>query len=235
MSRSPLFHFPFLLIVVALLFFLLLFLFALIQVGIITVAFSKLGLTSGQAILILLATLLGSSINIPLYSRKTNFVQPELNLSRFWRHYRNPLFMPNPARGQKQTIAVNIGGCLIPVFLSMYFLEQIGLTWGLALSLLAVTLITYKLAKPVSGVGIGIPFLLPPLITVLAVWILARPEYSAQIAYISGSLGTLLGADVLHLLNAKTSKSLHSPLLSIGGAGTFDGIFLTGILAVLLA
>jgi len=28
---------------------------------------------------------------------------------------------------------------------------------------------------------------------------------------------------------------LRAPVLSIGGAGTFDGIFLTGIIAVLLA
>jgi uncharacterized membrane protein len=48
-------------------------------------------------------------------------------------------------------------------------------------------------------------------------------------------LGTLLGADILHLANTRTLNRLRSPMLSIGGAGTFDGIFLTGILAVLLA
>ena len=30
-------------------------------------------------------------------------------------------------------------------------------------------------------------------------------------------------------------RRLGAPLVSIGGAGTFDGVFLTGILAVLLA
>lgn len=235
MFKSPFLHFPFFLIVVALLFFLLIFLFALIQVGLITVAFSKLGLSAGQALLILLATLLGSSVNLPVYSRKMSLTVPEEKLTGFWRYYRKPLSLSKHFTAQKQVIAVNIGGCLIPVILSMYFLDQIGLTMGLLLSLGAVTLVTYKFSRPISGVGIGIPFLLPPLITVLAVWIFAPPEHTAQIAYISGSLGTLLGADVLHLLNSTTSKSLQSPLLSIGGAGTFDGIFLTGILAVLLA
>src|SRR5437773_1132936 len=44
--------------------------------------------------------------------------------------------------------------------------------------------------------------------------------------------GTLIGAD---LLNLGQIQGLGAPVASIGGAGTFDGIFITGILAVLLA
>ena len=51
----------------------------------------------------------------------------------------------------------------------------------------------------------------------------------AAVAYI---LGTLIGAD---LLNLGKVQGLGAPLASIGGAGTFDGVFLTGIIAVLLA
>jgi len=51
-------------------------------------------------------------------------------------------------------------------------------------------------------------------------------------AYISGTLGTLIGAD---LINLGKIEGLQAPVASIGGAGTFDGIFFTGILAVLLA
>jgi uncharacterized membrane protein len=43
---------------------------------------------------------------------------------------------------------------------------------------------------------------------------------------------TLIGAD---LLNLDAVRGLGAPVASIGGAGTFDGIFLTGIMAVLLA
>jgi uncharacterized membrane protein len=53
-----------------------------------------------------------------------------------------------------------------------------------------------------------------------------------MVAYISGTLGVLIGADLLHLRHL---AALRSPVVSIGGAGTFDGIFLTGIIAVLLA
>ena len=37
------------------------------------------------------------------------------------------------------------------------------------------------------------------------------------------------------LLNLGRIQGLGAPVASIGGAGTFDGIFVTGILAVLLA
>jgi uncharacterized membrane protein len=45
-------------------------------------------------------------------------------------------------------------------------------------------------------------------------------------------MGTLIGGDLLHV---RQVRRLATPVASIGGAGTFDGIFLTGIIAVLLA
>jgi uncharacterized membrane protein len=53
----------------------------------------------------------------------------------------------------------------------------------------------------------------------------------APLAYISGSLGVLVGADLLRL---RDIPKLGVPVVSIGGAGTFDGIFITGLVAVLL-
>jgi uncharacterized membrane protein len=52
----------------------------------------------------------------------------------------------------------------------------------------------------------------------------------APLAYVSGSLGVLIGAD---LFNLEKIRGLGAPVASIGGAGTFDGVFLTGIIAVL--
>jgi uncharacterized membrane protein len=57
-------------------------------------------------------------------------------------------------------------------------------------------------------------------------------SHSAPLAYIGGTMGVLIGADLLRLNDI---RSLGSPFASIGGAGTFDGIFLSGIVAVLLA
>jgi len=53
----------------------------------------------------------------------------------------------------------------------------------------------------------------------------------AQVAYVGGTLGTLVGAD---LLNLGRLPELGAPVVSVGGAGTFDGIYLTGLVSVLL-
>jgi len=47
-----------------------------------------------------------------------------------------------------------------------------------------------------------------------------------------GVLGPLIGADLLHLRNI---EALETGIASIGGAGTFDGIFLSSIIAAYLA
>jgi uncharacterized membrane protein len=71
----------------------------------------------------------------------------------------------------------------------------------------------------------------PVLTTAVAALLISR-RHAAPLAYISGSLGTLIGADLLNLSSLQGSKAA---IASIGGAGTFDGIFLTSILAVLVA
>jgi uncharacterized membrane protein len=58
------------------------------------------------------------------------------------------------------------------------------------------------------------------------------PRVTHIIAYVSGAIGTLIGAD---LTNLHAVANLGAPVASIGAAGTFDGVFLTGIIAVLLA
>ena len=75
------------------------------------------------------------------------------------------------------------------------------------------------------------PIFIAP-ISAAMVALLLSPEQSPMFAYISGTLGVLLGADVLRL---KDIRAMGTPIASIGGAGTFDGIFITGIVAVLLA
>jgi uncharacterized membrane protein len=83
----------------------------------------------------------------------------------------------------------------------------------------------------VPGLGIAVPLFAPPLVTAVVALILSR-QRAGPLAYISGSLGTLIGAD---LLNLDKLQGLGAPIASIGGAGTFDGIFLTGLLAVIYA
>ena len=101
---------------------------------------------------------------------------------------------------------------------------------GLAVTGILV-LATYRLARPVKGVGIAMPAFIPPLLAAV-VAVLFSHEYAPVLAYIGGTLGTLIGADIL---NIDKINNLGAPVASIGGAGTFYGIFMTGIMAVLLA
>src|SRR5207302_2776156 len=94
-----------------------------------------------------------------------------------------------------------------------------------------VAAVCHILAQPVPGLGIALPVFVPPISTAIVALLLSRRD-AAPLAYIGGSMGTLIGAD---LFNLDKVQGLGAPVASIGGAGTFDGIFLTGILAVLLA
>lgn len=231
----PFFSFPFVIMAALGLFLLLGLLFIFIQVGLVTVAFAKLGMTPGQALLWLLATLLGSGMNLPLFKTKRLVKRPVLRGTFYSFGVGAPFQMDSETELTDQVVSVNVGGCVIPCLLSAYFLTNIGLGPGVVLAVAATGALCYALARPIPGKGIGIPLLLPPLAAALASLLLAPAEVGPQVAYVAGSIGTLVGADVLHLMNPRTKALLDAPMLSIGGAGTFDGIFLTGIIAVLLA
>jgi uncharacterized membrane protein len=142
-------------------------------------------------------------------------------------HYVVPVVVQWPGT----VIAVNVGGAIIPGVLSLYLLVKHDLWIRGVIATAVVAAIVHMLATPVEGVGIAVPIFVPPIVTAIVAVVLAR-RHAAPLAYISGSLGTLIGAD---LLNLGAVQGLGAPVASIGGAGTFDGIFLTGILAVLLA
>jgi uncharacterized membrane protein len=128
-------------------------------------------------------------------------------------------------------LAVNVGGAIIPVCLSLYLLVKHRLFLLGALGTLLVAAVCHFLAQPVAGFGIALPIFVPIIATAIIAIALSRRR-AAPLAYISGSLGVLIGAD---LLNLGAVQSLGAPVASIGGAGTFDGIFVTGLMAVLWA
>jgi len=208
----------------------------LLFLGIIGGALSKLGFGFAGIVLILVATIAGSFINIPVFRIKPG---PEVVRVPHGR-LMDSRYHPEVPEGI-MVVAVNAGGCVVPVLVSLYILFSATVSLGdygiLYMSLagiLVVSLVTYFAARPEPGRGIGVPLLIPPLSALICGLILSFGISGAApvIAYVSGTIGTLAGADLMNLQKIRNSGA---DVVSIGGAGTFDGIFLTGIIAALLA
>jgi uncharacterized membrane protein len=217
---------PLIILFMLALFGLLILLFLLVMVGAISYAFDKIGLDPSVVFAVLLACLVGSYINIPVHRIRNDSVMGDQVVAFFGVRFRIP------ARTTRETVvAVNVGGAIIPCLMALYLLATTAYPFQALIGVAIVTGLSKSLARPVPGLGIAMPAFIPPIIAALVALILA-PDQAPMLAYIAGTLGVLIGAD---LLNLKNLTALRAPVVSIGGAGTFDGIFLTGIIAVLLA
>jgi len=193
------------------------------------VAFQRIGFSSLEYVLILTGTLVGSAIDIPVAREMSSEPHIEVEEVRvFGLYYR----IPRLAGGEISTIvAVNVGGAVIPVLVSAYLIASHSeLLAGAAAGSITTALLVHLMARKVKGVGIVTPALLPPIAAAVIAY-LVSPGSPAIVAYISGTMGALVGADLTNLRNI---TRLGAPVVSIGGAGTFDGVFLTGLFAVLL-
>ena len=198
-----------------------------IKLGLITLTFQKLGLNPESALTLLVTSLLGSAINLPLFTLRVSAPPPQLERIGYGLLRRPPV----PFTGRTQ-VAVNVGGCLVPVMFSLYLIKNFGVpSFQIVVATTFVALVSYFMSRPIPGVGIGMPILVAPLSAALAAIFLGG-ECRSPLAYIAGSLGVLIGADLLRL---KDIRRMAAPIASIGGAGTFDGIFMTGLVAVLLS
>ena len=207
--------------------FALSFILAFVQLGLLTIAFDKLGLSPSAAFTLLFASLFGSAINLPLFSIKSEASEQQLP-KQLWQLLRQQHLIFEG----KTIIAINVGGCLIPIAFSSYLFMNTDISFINALfGIVFVAIISHLTSRPVAGLGIGMPIFIAPLSAAMAA-IIIDPQHSAPLAYVSGTIGVIIGADLLRI---KDIKRLGTPLASIGGAGTFDGIFITGIVAVLLA
>jgi len=174
----------------------------LVEMRILTYAYRKVGVHPRYAFAVMVLSLLGSYVNIPLYTA--------------------------PGR---TVVALNVGGALIPILVSLYLAAHTGMLGPMLIGTAVVAAIVHQIAYVVPGLGIAVPMLVPPIVAAGVALVLAFRR-APPVAYVSGSMGTLIGAD---LLNLRQFWRLGAPMVSIGGAGTFDGVFLTGILAGLLA
>jgi uncharacterized membrane protein len=227
MPHSALHYFPLALPFILALVFLVGLLIVFIEIGILRYAYEKMGVSRRYVFTVLILSLLGSYVNIPVAELPAQEVVSNQETTFFGMRYVIPLVQERP----RTIIAVNLGGAVIPTLLSVYLLMKHKLYRRALLGITIVAVIVHWLAQPIRGVGIAVPVFVPPVVAAVVALLLSRKS-APPLAYIVGSLGTLIGADLLNLWNV---QGLGAPIVSIGGAGTFDGIFLTGILAVLLA
>src|SRR5471030_1913139 len=199
----------------------------LVQLRLLRYAYMRLGIGPGAALFLLFGSLIGSYFNIPIAVLPGESMRSGQIVDFYGMRYVVPLVTSWPGT----VLAVNVGGAVIPTLMSTYLVIRYQLWLKAAIATVAIAFVIHAMATPVHGIGIAVPVFAPVVTTAILAFLLSR-EYAAPLAYIGGSMGTLLGAD---LLNLDEIGGLGAPVASIGGAGTFDGIFLTGILAVLLA
>src|SRR6185295_4883922 len=165
----------------------------LIQIRVLRYTYQRLGLSPPVALLLLLGSLLGSAINIPVAELPGQSIVSGREISYFGMRYIIPTVLDWPGT----VIAINVGGALIPSLTSVYLLGKQRL-WGSGLVAIGcVAAICYWLAEPISGLGIALPVFAPSLAAAAVALLLSRQQ-AAPLAYISGSLGTLIGADLLN-------------------------------------
>jgi uncharacterized membrane protein len=198
-----------------------------VEIRVLSYAYRKIGVRPRYVFAVMILTLIGSHVNIPLYSVPVARLVPPHAISIYGRHY----IVPGTIEPGASVVAINVGGALIPILVSLYLLVRTGMVVRMLIGTAIVAFIVHQLAEVVPGVGIAVPMLVPPLAAAVVALLLAFRR-APPVAYVSGSMGALIGADILNLGKI---ADLGAPMVAIGGAGTFDGVFLTGIIAGLIA
>jgi uncharacterized membrane protein len=224
---SSMIYLPVSLLLFLVLLLLLPFIWFAVAVDVVEVAVAKLGFSPQIALLLFVLIVTTSTINIPLYRVETP-VQLTDEFAALW--LREFWGIPLHRVESSTVVAVNVGGGLIPVALALYQFSQANALAILLVSAI-VTLVSYYAARVVPGIGIQMNPLLAPLTAALSAMLIAAPS-AAPVAFAGGVLGTVIGADLLHL---KDIQGMSAGVLSIGGAGVFDGIALCGLFSLLLS
>jgi uncharacterized membrane protein len=194
----------------------------------------KLHIGPRAATALVIAIILGGFVNIPV-GRIARDEDVRSNPLAVWGF--DDRFPRLQSQRRETIIAVNVGGCLMPVAIALYELKMLAAAGMTALlpvmaACLVNIVVCYLAARPISGLGIGMPAFIAPVAATLSAMVLA-PDAAPPVAFIAGVMGPLVGADLAHL--KEITRVATTGVGSIGGAGTFDGIVLSGILAAYLA
>jgi len=224
--------------VIAILIFIVLIivLIPLVFLGLIGAAFTRLGFSWLSALAVVLLILLGSTVNIPVYTIKRDMVRMT--------HGEMSMSDPYAAWPREDiwdtVISINLGGAVIPLCITLYVLyvaypfATTPLMVPVVLGILGVSLITYASTRAIPGAGIQVPLLIPALTALLLGLVFGGSVGLAAsvIALASGIFGILIGGNLAQLGKI---RDLGIPALSIGGSGTFGSLLFCCILPALVA
>jgi uncharacterized membrane protein len=209
----------------------------LLFLGLVGAAFSRLGFTWIEATAVILLMLLGSFINIPLWTFQRTRGRTESDTPEVF-----DAFTGDPVRDERQTtqLSLNLGGAVIPFAVSVYLLYQVQRLAGemlllqVGIAIIIVALVTKVSTTIIPMYGIRVPLLVPAFSSLVLGLLLGGGTglSAAVVAFAGGTMGTMLGAGIFTLpMNRNSGVSR----ISLGGAGMFGAVFLCGLLAALIA
>lgn len=207
----------------------LMILLPLMYMEVIVVALSRLGISPIAGLFIVFCLFAGSIVNIPIKRLHAHDSVNDIT----WALYGLDRWLPIPSRPER-VIAINVGGCLVPLLLALYQLVRLHTQGALLPAAAAVAMsvmVCFNISRFEPGRGVVIPVLLPGMSAALFALVL-YPTNAPAVAFCAGVLGPLIGADILRLRQISTHTT---GVASIGGAGTFDGIVISGVIALLLS
>ncbi len=190
-----------------------------------------LGLSVFESVALYMTILIGGVVNLPVFEFKSRRDSEQRYASYLGTKYPLPVW-----HGHNTVVSVNLGGCMFTLLASAYFALSLQ-PMTVLLSTTIVALCVFLLSKPSHSVGFYVPAYVPPLIAtgvaLLGLTLYGGGLYNcARLAFVCGTVGTILGTTVLNVLRL---KKLSTSSISAGGFGTFDGIFLTGVLSTIVA
>src|SRR2546430_15537025 len=127
---------------------------------VLTYAYRKVGVRPRYAFAVMLVSLLGSHVNIPLYSVPTRRLVSPHEVSMFGRTY----IVPETLEEGATLVALNVGGALIPILVSIYLLLRTRMYGRMLIGVALVAAVVHSLAQIVPGLGIAGPMIAPPLV-----------------------------------------------------------------------
>src|SRR5207249_5235702 len=188
---------PFTLLLLLLLVALLAVFVVLVEMRVMNYAYRKVGVRPRYAFAVMLVSLLGSAVNIPPYSVPTRRLVSPHEVSMFGRTY----IVPETLEEGATLVALNVGGALIPILVSIYLLLRTRMYGRMLIGVALVAAVVHSLAHIVPGIGIAVPMIAPPLVAA-AVGPVLSFRGAPPIASVAWSLCTVICGFLLDLPDA---------------------------------